>query len=105
MRLRIVLGVLGAVLMFALEWLSIIFILIYKELAYVFFPISTLGADFLVYARDDLGWSFIPPGGLGELPLEWIRGLSTLNIICYTALGFFLGWMLGRRLSPAPKPR
>lgn len=105
MRQRFVLGLLGALLMLALEWLIMIFMFTHKTLMSVFFAVSMLGTDFLVYARDDLGWSFIPPGGLGVLPHAWIRWLINLNLLCYTALGFLMGWMLGRFLQRTSKPR
>lgn len=104
MKQRFVLGLLGALLMLAVEWLIMIFMFTHKALMHVFFAVFVLGTDFLVFARDDLGWS-IPPGGLGELPHAWSRRLITLNLLCYTALGFFIGWMLGRRLQRTAQPR
>lgn len=105
MRQRIVLGLLGALLMYVVEVLSMAVLFFYSTLLrYILFPVVMLGSDFLMFARNDLGWP-IPSDERGELPFTWIRGLITLNLVCYTALGFFLGWMLGRRLSLAPKPR
>jgi hypothetical protein len=104
MKQRFVLGLLGALLMLLLEGCVLGFMLTDKTLMHVFFALFMLGTDFLVFARDRLGWS-IHSEGLGELPLAWSRWLIILNLLCYTALGFFIGWKLERFLQPTPKPR
>lgn len=104
MRQRLGFAVVGALLMLLLEWLSMLFMVTDKVLVYVFYAPLMLGTDLLVFARDELGWS-IPSERSGDLPYYWSRWLIHFNLFCYAALGFGIGWWLGKFFQTSAKPR
>jgi len=90
--------------MMALELLTLPFLFAVKLFRYVFYAPATFGGDFLVFARDDLGWPVPASEGLSELPYWLNTYLLYFNWFCYAALGFFIGWMLGRFFQRFSKP-
>ncbi len=62
----------------------------------VFFGPFLLGARFLVFAREAWGWP-IAAGYMTSLSDGWTSLLFLFNLLCYAALGFFVGSKLGGR--------
>ena len=91
-------GVVGALLFLVVDFLALPLLLggLSVIASYVYYAPGTWGERLLVYGRDELGWA-IPPGGLSPLPRAWSSFLIYFNLACYSALGFFFGWMLGGR--------
>lgn len=105
MSQRLVFAMLGALLMMVLEFMAMPFLWAVKFFRYTLYAPATLGEDFLVFARDSLEWPIPTSDGLSELP-SWLNTyLLYFNWFCYAALGFGIGWWMGKFFQPSAKPR
>lgn len=96
MRHRIVFAIAGALFMMVLEILALPLLWAVRELRYTLYAPALLGGDFLVFARDELDWPIPAPEGMSELPCWFDMYLLYFNWFCYAALGFGIGWWMGR---------
>lgn len=107
MRKRYVFATLGALIMLALELLSMPLLISSGGVAtfvkYVLYGPWTLGTALLMSAKDDLG-VLLSPGGMSPLPYGLTVGLLVFNWGCYAALGFLLGWKLAGSPRNSSKP-
>ncbi|KFA91165.1 hypothetical protein [Archangium violaceum] len=105
MRQRLVFAIAGALLMMVLELLALPLLWGLKALRYTLYAPAMLVGDFLVFARHEWQWPIPPSEGLGELPHWLVIYLLYFNWFCYAALGFGMGWWLGKFFQPSAKPR
>jgi len=99
---RWVLGVVGALLVLAVDVVAFPFMLwsggnpLFK---FLFYAPWAIGVQVLTVMKH--GGAPVPEGGMGTLSTDVNMALLFLNWFLYAALGFFFGWMIGERRRPA----